>query len=71
LEPDDKKTLSHFDDKFRAQSELWQLSTADTARAETSTNELLRLIDEGGHADGSVTASPSSVRGKHQMSQRS
>ncbi len=57
LEPDDGKTLSHFDDKFRAQAKLWQLSAADAARAETSTNELLRLIEEGGHADGSVTAS--------------
>jgi NCS2 family nucleobase:cation symporter-2 len=59
LEPDDGKTLSHFDDKFRAQAKLWQLSAADAARAETSTNELLRLIEEGGHADGSVTASVS------------
>ena len=59
LEPDESKTLAHFDDQFRAQSKLWQLSAADTARAETSTNELLRLIDEGGHADGSVTASVS------------
>jgi xanthine permease XanP len=59
LGPDDHKTLSRFDDQFRAQSKLWQLSAADALRAETSTNELLRLIDEGGHADGSVTASVS------------
>ena len=57
LEPNDSKTLSHFDDRFRAQAKLWQLNTADAERAETSTNELLRLIDEGGCADGSVTAS--------------
>ena len=59
LEPDDGKTLSRFDDKFRAQAKLWQLNAADAARAETSTNELLRLIEEGGHATSSVTASVS------------
>ena len=59
LEPDDSKTLSHFDDRFRAQAKLWQLNAADAERAETSTNALLRLIEEGGHADGSVTASVS------------
>src|SRR5215469_287009 len=59
LESGDGKTLSRFDDKFRAQAKIWQLSAADAERAETSTNELLRLIEEGGHADGSVTASVS------------
>ncbi len=59
LEPDDSKTLSRFGDKFRAQSKLWQLNAADAERVETSTNELLRLIDEGGHVDGCVTASVS------------
>ena len=59
LEPGDSKTLSRFDDKFHAQAKLWQLSAADAERAETSTNELLRLIEEGGCADGPVTASVS------------
>jgi xanthine permease XanP len=60
LEPGDgKTTCSNFDDKFRAQAKLWQLNAADAERAETSTNQLLRLIEDGGHADGSVTASVS------------
>ena len=59
LEPDDGKTCSRFDDKFRAQAKLWQLSAADAERAGTSTNQLLRLIEDGGHVDGSVTASVS------------
>jgi len=59
LEPGDGKTLSRFDDKFRAQAKLWQLGAADAARAETSINELLRLIEEGGHADSPITASVS------------
>jgi hypothetical protein len=56
LEPDDGKTPSRFDTKFREQAKLWQLNAADAARAETSTSELLRLIEEGGHADSSITA---------------
>jgi xanthine permease XanP len=59
LEPGDGKALSRFDDKFRAQAKLWQLSAADTGRAETSISELLRLIEEGGHADSAITASVS------------
>jgi xanthine permease XanP len=59
LEPDDGKTCSRFDDKFRAQAKLWQLNAADAERAGTSTNQLLRLIEDGGHVDGSVTASVS------------
>jgi xanthine permease XanP len=56
LEPDDAKTPSRFDTKFREQAKLWQLNAADAARAETSTSELLRLIEEGGHTDSSITA---------------
>ena len=48
LEPGDGKTLSRFDDKFRAQAKLWQLGAADAARAQTSISELLRLIEKGG-----------------------
>jgi len=59
LEPGDGKDLSRFDDKFRAQAKVWQLSAADTDRTETSINALLRLIVEGGHADSPVTASVS------------
>lgn len=59
LDPDDGKTPSRFDTKFREQAKPWQLNAADTARAETSANELLRLIEEGGHADSSITASVS------------
>ena len=59
FEPGDSKTLSRFNDKFRAQAKLWQLGTADAERAETSISELLRLIKEGGHADSPVTASVS------------
>ena len=59
LEPGDGKTLSRFDDRFRAQAKLWQLGAADAARAQTSINELLRLIEEGGHADSPITASVS------------
>jgi xanthine permease XanP len=59
LEPDDGKTCSRFDDKFGAQAKLWQLSAADAERAGTSTNQLLRLIEDGGPVDGSVTASVS------------
>ena len=59
LEPGDGKTLSRFDDKFRAQAKLWQLGAADAARAQTRINELLRLIEEGGHADSPITASVS------------
>src|SRR3984885_16252201 len=59
LEPGDGKALSRFDDKFRAQAKLWQLNAADTGRAETSISELLRLIEEGGHADSAITASVS------------
>ena len=55
LEPDGR-TPSRFDTKFREQAKLWQLNAADAERAETSTNELLRLIEEGGHADSSITA---------------
>jgi xanthine permease XanP len=55
LEPGDGKALSRFDDKFRAQAKLWQLSAADTGRAETSISELLRLIEEGGHITASVS----------------
>jgi xanthine permease XanP len=56
LEPGDK-TLSRFDDKFRAQAKVWQVNASDTQRVENSIGELLRLIDDGGHADGPITAS--------------
>jgi xanthine permease XanP len=59
LEPGDGKALSRFDDKFRAQAKLWQLNAADTGRAETSVSELVRLIEEGGHAESAITASVS------------
>jgi NCS2 family nucleobase:cation symporter-2 len=59
LEPAGDKASSSFDDKFRAQAKLWQLSAADTTRVETTMSELLRLIEEGGHADGPITASVS------------
>ncbi|MBV8632846.1 MAG: hypothetical protein JOZ83_18120 [Silvibacterium sp.] len=57
LDSEDGKILSRFDDKFRVQAKIWQLNEADAARAETSANELLHLIEDGGHADGPVTAS--------------
>jgi NCS2 family nucleobase:cation symporter-2 len=59
LEPGDGKALSRFDDKFRSQAKVWQLNPADVARAETSISELLRLIEEGGHADSPITATVS------------
>jgi NCS2 family nucleobase:cation symporter-2 len=59
LEPGDGKALSRFDDKFRSQAKVWQLNQADVARAETSISELLRLIEEGGHADSPITATVS------------
>jgi NCS2 family nucleobase:cation symporter-2 len=59
LEPGEGKASSSFDDRFRAQAKRWQLSAADATRAETSISELLRLIEEGGHADGPITASVS------------
>jgi anti-sigma regulatory factor (Ser/Thr protein kinase) len=59
LEAGDGKALSRFGDKFLPQAKLWQLSAADATRAETSISELLRLIEEGGHADSPITASVS------------
>jgi NCS2 family nucleobase:cation symporter-2 len=59
LEPGDCKDPSRFDDTFRARAKLWQLSAADATRAQTSVRELLRVIEEGGHADSPITASVS------------
>jgi NCS2 family nucleobase:cation symporter-2 len=56
LESGEGKALSRFDDIFRAQAKLWQLSGADAARVESSISALLRLIEEGGHADSPITA---------------
>lgn len=53
----DGKTFSHFSDEFRPQAKVWQLSVADADRAVNSMSELLRLIDEGGYADGLITTS--------------
>jgi hypothetical protein len=41
------------------QAKRWELNAADSTRAGTSISELLRLIEEGGHADGPITASVS------------
>jgi NCS2 family nucleobase:cation symporter-2 len=59
LEPGDGKAPSSFDDKFRARAKQWQLNVADVTRAESSVSALLRLIEEGGHAEGPITASVS------------
>lgn len=59
LKTGDGKAPSNFDDIFRARTKVWQLSAADVARAETSMSSLLRLIEEGGHADSPITASVS------------
>jgi NCS2 family nucleobase:cation symporter-2 len=56
LEPGEGKALSRFEDIFRAQAKLWQLSGADAERAKSSMSALLRLIEEGGHADSAITA---------------
>jgi xanthine permease XanP len=59
LKTGDSKALSSFDDIFGARAKLWQLSEADAARAKSSMSALLRLIAEGGHADGPITTSVS------------
>jgi hypothetical protein len=59
LEPGESKDPSRFDDTFRARAKLWELNSADATRAQTSVRELLRVIEEGGHADSPITASVS------------
>ena len=59
LEHGEGKPSSTFENRFRVQAKRWGLYAADATRAETSISELLHLIEEGGHADGPITASVS------------
>ena len=59
LEPGEGKGSSRFGDRFRVHAQRWELSAADATRAESSVSELLRLIQEGGHAASPITASVS------------
>ena len=56
IESSGESRTARFDEFLRTAGKNWQISPSDVGRATTSVNEVLHLVDAGGHADGPIRA---------------
>ncbi|MGH7914497.1 MAG: hypothetical protein ACREPW_07605, partial [Candidatus Binataceae bacterium] len=52
-----KESVTRLDQVLKSRAKEWQVAPADLERALRSVEDLLRLIESGGHADGALSAS--------------